>query len=97
MNNDPNLKAALDSIMNDLRDGKEYGSILTVAPVDFAALYARMDEVQNDISLHRESALNTYPAADPRGGGAGTTVRCGGDESAVYGKQQYGRTIEQLS
>ena len=57
-NNDPKLKAALDSIMNDLRDAKEYGSILTVAPVDFAALYARMDEVQNDISLYRESALN---------------------------------------
>ena len=58
-NNDPKLKSALDSIIRDLRDAKEYGSILTVAPVDFAALYARMDEVQNDISLHRESALNT--------------------------------------
>ena len=59
VNNDPKLKSALDSIISDLRDAKEYGSILTVAPVDFAALYARMDEVQNDISLYRESALNT--------------------------------------
>ena len=58
-NNDPKLKAALDSIIHDLHDAKEYGSILTVASVDFAALYARMDEVQNDISLYRESALNT--------------------------------------
>lgn len=58
-NNDPKLKAALVSIMNDLRDAKEYGSILTVAPVDFAALYARVEEVQNDISLHREAALAT--------------------------------------
>ena len=58
-NNDPKLKAALNSIINDLHDAKEYGSILTVAPVDFAALYARVEEVQNDISLHRESALNT--------------------------------------
>ena len=58
-NNDPKLKAALNSIINDLHDAKEYGSILTVAPVDFAALYARVKEVQNDISLHRESALNT--------------------------------------
>ena len=58
-NSDPKLKAALDSIMNDLRDAKEYGSILTVAPVDFAAPYARVEEVQNDISLYRESALNT--------------------------------------
>ena len=58
-NNDPKLKAALDSIIHDLRDAKEYGSILTVAPVDFATLYARMDEVQNDISLYREAALIT--------------------------------------
>lgn len=58
-NNDPKLKTALDSIMSDLHDAKEYGSILTVALVDFAALYARMDEIQNDISLYRESALNT--------------------------------------
>ena len=58
-NNDPKLKAALDSIIHDLRDAKEYGSILTVAPVDFAALYARAEEVQNDISLHREVALAT--------------------------------------
>ena len=57
--NDPKLKSALDSIMNDLCDAKEYGSILTVSPVDFAALYARIDEVLNDISLYRESALNT--------------------------------------
>lgn len=58
-NNDPKLKAALNSIINDLRDAKEYGSILTVVPVDFAALYARVEEIQNDISLYRESALNT--------------------------------------
>ncbi len=73
-NNDPKLKAALDSVMNDLRDAKEYGSILTVAPVDFAALYARMDEVQNDISLYRESALNSILPLNPRGRGAGTAV-----------------------
>ena len=59
VNSDPLLKTALDSIIHDLHDAKEYGSILTVAPVDFAALYARMDEVQNDISFHREAVLNT--------------------------------------
>ena len=58
VNNDPKLKAALDSIMKDLRDAKEYGSILTVAPVDFASLYARVEEVQNDISFHREATMN---------------------------------------
>ena len=55
--NDPKLKAALDSIISDLRDAKEYGSILTVTPVDFAALYARVEEVKKDVSLHREAVL----------------------------------------
>ena len=58
-NNDSMLKAALDSIINDLHDAKEYGSILTVTPVDFAALYARVEEVKEDVSLHREIALAT--------------------------------------
>ena len=56
---DPKLKAAMNSILHDLRDAKEYGSILTVAPVDFAALYARVEEVENDISFHKETALST--------------------------------------
>ena len=58
-NNNQKLESALDSIINDLRDAKEYGSILRVVPVDFAALYARCEDVQNDISLHREAALTT--------------------------------------
>ena len=58
-NNDPKLKAALNSIINDLRDAKEYGSILTVAPVDFIALYARVEQVREDISLYRENVLST--------------------------------------
>lgn len=56
---DPKLKVALDSIISDLCDAKEYGSILTVAPVDFVALYARVVEVQNDVSLYREAVLTT--------------------------------------
>lgn len=59
VNNDPKLKAALDSIINDLHDAKEYGSILTVTPVDFATLYARAKEVKEDVSLHREAVLTT--------------------------------------
>ena len=59
VNSDPKLKTAMDSIIRDLRDAKEYGSILTVAPVDFVALDARAEEVENDISFHREAALNT--------------------------------------
>ena len=56
-NGDAKLKAAMDSILKDLKDAKEYGSILTVAPVDFAALYARFDEVIGDINLNKNAVL----------------------------------------
>ena len=41
------LKSAMDSLISDLHDAKEYGSILDVKPVDFPALYARFDEIRN--------------------------------------------------
>lgn len=41
------LKAAISSLVSDLHDAKEYGSILDVKPVDFSALYARFDEIRS--------------------------------------------------
>lgn len=41
------LKSAIDSLISDLHDAKEYGSILDVKPVDFPALYVRFDEIRN--------------------------------------------------
>lgn len=41
------LKSAMNSLISDLHDAKEYGSILDVKPVDFPALYARFDEIRN--------------------------------------------------
>ena len=55
--NDPKLKADIESIITEMRDAKEYGSILNITPVDFAGLYARFDEIRNDISLLRKAAL----------------------------------------
>ena len=57
-NGDSKLKAAMDSIITEMHDAKEYGSILNITPVDFAALYARFDEVRDDISMSKESVLN---------------------------------------
>ena len=59
VNGDANLKKSMSILMDELRDAKEYGSILNVTMVDFPALYARLAEVEEDISMHRESALNT--------------------------------------
>lgn len=58
-NNDPKLKKDFGTLVDELRDAKEYGSILNISSVDFAALYARMEEVREDISLYRENVLNT--------------------------------------
>ncbi|CDC28972.1 uncharacterized protein BN668_00733 [Firmicutes bacterium CAG:466] len=58
-NGDSGLKAAMDSIIKEMHDAKEYGSILNITPVDFAALYARFDEVRDDISMSKESVLNS--------------------------------------
>ena len=55
---DSKLKADIESIVTEMRDAKEYGSILTVTPVDFAGLYARFDEVRNDINMMQMSALD---------------------------------------
>ena len=57
-NGDAKLQAAMDSIIKDMHDAKEYGSILNITPVDFVALYTRFDEVRDDISMSKESVLN---------------------------------------
>ena len=56
--NDPKLKADIDRIVTEMRDAKEYGSILNITPVDFAGLYARFDEIRNDINMMQMSALD---------------------------------------
>lgn len=49
------LKDAMHTILTQLYDAKEYGSILTIPPQDWDALYARFDEVADESSFHRES------------------------------------------
>jgi type II restriction/modification system DNA methylase subunit YeeA len=58
--NDPKLKKDFGTLVDELRDAKEYGSILNISQVDFAALYARINEVHDDISIFREVVLSSY-------------------------------------
>ena len=58
-NNDPKLKNDFGTLMDELRDAKEYGSILNITQVDFASLYARVEKVRADISMFREIVLNS--------------------------------------
>ena len=57
-NGDAKLKKAMDTIISELHDAKEYGSILTVTQQDWSALYARFAEIEEDIYISREAALS---------------------------------------
>lgn len=56
-NGDAKLKEAMDIIISELHDAKEYGSILTVTPQDWSVLYDRFAEITEDINMSREMAL----------------------------------------
>lgn len=58
-NGNESLKRDINSIIKDFIDAKEYGSILQISPVNFAALYARFEDIQSgtDINLYSQAAL----------------------------------------
>ena len=56
-NGDMKLTAAMDTIIKELHDAKEYGSILTVTPQDWSVLYDRFAEITEDINMSRDMAL----------------------------------------
>lgn len=56
-NGDMKLTAAMDTIIKELHDAKEYGSILTVTPQDWSVLYNRFAEITEDINMSRDTAL----------------------------------------
>lgn len=56
-NGDMKLTAAMDTIIKELHDAKEYGSILIVTPQEWSALYDRFAEITEDINMSRETAL----------------------------------------
>ena len=56
-NGNAKLMTAMDTIIKELHDAKEYGSILTVTPQDWSALYDRFAEITEDINMSRETAL----------------------------------------
>lgn len=56
-NGDVKLKTAMDTIIRELHDAKEYGSILTVTQQSWSALYDRFAEITEDINMSRDMAL----------------------------------------
>ena len=72
--NDPKLEKDFGTLVEELRDAKEYGSILNITQVDFAALYARVNEVRDDISIFREVVLEWVSAVDSGGRSFGSEI-----------------------
>ena len=56
-NGDVKLKTAMDTIIRELHDAKEYGSILTVTQQSWSALYDRFAEITEDINMSRDIVL----------------------------------------
>ncbi len=54
------LKSDLQQLVDAFYDAKEYGSILQMPKVDFAALKRRFDEIIDDVSLFKDEALNKF-------------------------------------
>ncbi len=60
-NENAELKEAMDTIVEELHDAKEYGSIITVTQQNWDVLYTRFEEIKEDISFHKEEALKLLP------------------------------------
>lgn len=54
------LNSAMSTLVEELHDAKEYGSILKVSWVDFDALYNRFEDIRNETKPH----LYSYQAID---------------------------------
>lgn len=50
-NGDKLLQKSLDTIIRELHDAKEYGSIISVSMQDWEAIYARFNEIEDDINI----------------------------------------------
>ena len=64
VDNRTDLRTALSSIIDDMKDAKEYGSIISVNPVDFDLLFERFREIESssEISIYRNQVLSIlYP------------------------------------
>lgn len=60
-NGNAELKEAMETIMEEMHDAKEYGSIITVTNQKWYVIYARFEEIKEDISIYKDGALELLP------------------------------------
>lgn len=56
-NGDNDLKKDISSLIEDMLDAKEYGSIINVKPVNFEALYNRFADIKKEFTMSLDSIL----------------------------------------
>lgn len=56
-NGNEELESAINTILAEMTDTKEYGSLIKISVKDFAPLYARFAEIENGDELNRDPAL----------------------------------------
>lgn len=59
VNRDESLAKEISRVLDDMKDAKEYGSIINISPINFDLLYARFDQVADDVSLFRQGVIDT--------------------------------------
>lgn len=56
-NGNEELESEINTILAEMTDAKEYGSLIKISVKDFAPLYARFAEIENGGELNRDPAL----------------------------------------
>lgn len=56
-NGNEELESAINTILAEMTDAKEYGSLIKISVKDFAPLYTRFAEIENGSELNRDPAL----------------------------------------
>ena len=56
-NGNEELESAINTILAEMTDAKEYGSLIKISIKDFVPLYARFTEIENGDELNRDPAL----------------------------------------
>lgn len=57
-NGDMKLEKVIKTIVSEMHDAKEYGSVLKITPQDWSSIHKRFDEVESDINMYRDVVLN---------------------------------------
>lgn len=58
VNGNSEIEKNLTSVLTEMKDAKEYGSIINITPINFELLYNRVDEFTDGVSMWRNRVLD---------------------------------------